>query len=400
MIFGFLRKRRKKEELDRSFERVMEEIHRIDDWDNPKRLRHYILDLCKQIVDRTKELDEQEAQYHVLSDYLMDIRKLGSLNQKQNKALQKVVHNLTTAEQARKDYENVRHKLSEPQFRIMETNQRFVPDEVKQMAANEDDRYKMKRELHDLEVAKNAMEIERERNIYTRETLRKMSIMLLGACASLALLFMMIQMSSGIDMTWGTLLIFLVMALFLMFIFYRNTWLRRENRETVSLLNQTISMLNVMRMKFASLTAAIEFMQRKYGIKTSYELKAMWDFYLEEKRIREKNLQDNEDYKYYSKRLVKILGDLELHDPTMWEDQIEALINQDEMQKVKNSLISARETLRSRMRENRNMIKDERDEISQVMREHDYYPPDIIEMVATVDKRCGLNLNYHFKKEF
>ncbi|MBQ9632849.1 MAG: hypothetical protein IJV04_08070, partial [Lachnospiraceae bacterium] len=108
MMFGFFGKRKKKQEMDASFERVMEKIERIDDWDNPERLRRYILDLCKQIVDRTKEMDEQKAQYRVLSDYLMDIRKLGSLEPKQNKALRLAATNLIAAEKAKKEYENVR----------------------------------------------------------------------------------------------------------------------------------------------------------------------------------------------------------------------------------------------------------------------------------------------------
>ena len=46
MIRELFGKRKKKEELDRSFERVISKIHNIEDRDNPKKLRHYIVDCC------------------------------------------------------------------------------------------------------------------------------------------------------------------------------------------------------------------------------------------------------------------------------------------------------------------------------------------------------------------
>ena len=398
-MFGFFGKRKKKEQLDQAFDRVLEKIHRIDDWDNPERLKRYILDSCKQIIDLTKELDEEKEQYKVYSDYLMDIRKLGSLNQKQSKALNSTVRNLIAAEQAKKDYENVRHKLAEEQYLLLEANSRFVPQEYKQMAQNEDDQYKLKREIQVLEGIKSENEMDREKNRYLSETMRRMSFILLAASGALAFLFLIIRLSTGVDTTWGTLLVLFFMALYVLYLYYKNSGMRRENRQIVSSLNQTISMLNVSRMKYASMTAAIDFMKKKYKIGTSYELKAMWDYFLEERQIRLKNRQDNEDYKYYYKRLVKLLGDLDLRDTNMWVDQTEALIHANEMQKVKSSLLGSREKLRSHMEENRKLINEERDEITRVMREHDFYPPELIDIVATVDKKCGLNVNYHFRKE-
>ncbi|MBR1627666.1 MAG: hypothetical protein IJ679_00160, partial [Lachnospiraceae bacterium] len=330
---------------------------------------------------------------------LVDIRKLGSLNQKQDKALRTAVQSLFAAEQAKKDFETAEHKLQDAQYVLMETNQKFVPDEIRLMGKNEDDRYKMKREIHVLEAQKSEREIDRENNIHFRETMRKLSIMLLAASGSMALFFIVIQLTMRVDMTWATLLLLFFMALFVMYVFLKNSRIRRENREAVDDLNQIISMLNVLRMRYASLTAAIDFMKRKYGIRTSYELKGMWDSFLEERQIRLKNRQDNEDYKYYYHKLVKILGELNLRDTNIWVDQTEALVNEDEMQKVKSSLMASREKLRTRMEDTQKMIKDERDEITQVMREHDFYPPDLVEIIASVDKKCGLNVNYYFRKK-
>lgn len=391
------RRRKKQEELDASFGKVMEEIQRIDDWDNPKRLQHYILDSCEQIVSRTKTVEKQKAEYRVLTNYLNDIRRLGSLNQKQSKQLKDVAKRLTETGKAREDYVNVQHKLHEHQYVLLDANEEFLPSEIRQMQANETYQFKMKRDIRILEATKSECEIEREKNARLKKLMRKVAILLLVGCASLVLLFMILQFSLEIDMTLASLILLLVMVLFVLYLFFRNSQMSRENRQALTKLNRTISLLNVARMKYANVTGAINFIQKKYNIRTSYELNYLWDAYMEERRIREKNRQDNEDYRYLYRRLVKFLQNLDLYDSEIWIEQVGALMSDDEMQKVKSNLVERRQELREQIEENTRMIQDERDEVSRLMREHDYYPPEIVEIISSVDRMCGLNINYHFR---
>ena len=54
----FLGKKRKKEqEIDEAFAKVYQEIETIDNWNDHKKLEHYILDSCEQIIALTKPRD-------------------------------------------------------------------------------------------------------------------------------------------------------------------------------------------------------------------------------------------------------------------------------------------------------------------------------------------------------
>lgn len=399
MIFPFNRRKKKQQQLDESFNRVMEEIARIDDWENPKRLQHYILDSCEQIVSRTKELEKQKAEYRVLSNYLGDIRKISSLNQIQSKNLVETAKRVVEISRSIDDYARVTHKMTEHQYVLFEENDEFLPGEIRQMQANETYQFNMKRDIKILEATKSEHEIERERNASFRRLMRKLSVMLLVGCASLVLLFTLLQISMGIDMTLASLILVLTMVLFVMYLFFRNSQITRENRSSITQLNKTISLLNVARMKYANITGAISYTQRKYSVRTSYELNYLWDAYIEERRIREKNRQDNEDYLYFNKRLGKQLDKLELNDTRIWLEQTGALIDPDEMQKVKSSLVDRRDKLRVQIEENTRMIRDERDEVSRLMRDHNFYPAEIVEILGSVDRMCGLNTNYYFRKD-
>ena len=46
MLF-FGKKRKKEQEIDEAFAKVYQEIETIDNWNDPKKLEHYILDSCE-----------------------------------------------------------------------------------------------------------------------------------------------------------------------------------------------------------------------------------------------------------------------------------------------------------------------------------------------------------------
>ena len=58
-LFG--RKKKKEKELDEAFAKVTKELKDIDAWDDPKKLEHYILDSCEQIIGTTKEIKAEKS---------------------------------------------------------------------------------------------------------------------------------------------------------------------------------------------------------------------------------------------------------------------------------------------------------------------------------------------------
>ena len=60
-----------KKDIDAAFDKVMTEIRRIDDWENPQRLQHYILDSCEQIIATTKTVGRYKTE--VMKERILDI---------------------------------------------------------------------------------------------------------------------------------------------------------------------------------------------------------------------------------------------------------------------------------------------------------------------------------------
>ena len=66
MLF-FGKKRKKEQEIDEAFAKVYQEIETIDNWNDPKKLEHYILDSCEQIIALTKEIEGEKTEYRIVT---------------------------------------------------------------------------------------------------------------------------------------------------------------------------------------------------------------------------------------------------------------------------------------------------------------------------------------------
>lgn len=397
-MFNFFKKKKKKqEELDASFDKVMVELERIDDWENPKRIQHYILDSCEQIIATTKVIEKEKKEYNIYNNYLTDVSKITDKSETWHEILRDVITKMREAERAKDNYSKVTHRLSDERFALMERNEQFVVDDINQMKEAEIRQSKVRRDMQMLEATKSEHEIDRERVSKTRKNLKFAMISVFAGGVSLCILFMLLHYSVGIDMTLAFLILFLAIVMFMMFLFYSNSSLSRTNRTALVGLNRTISLLNVVRMKYANVTGSIRFIQNKYHVTSAHELEWMWESYMEEVRIRRKNDQDNEDYRYFYGKLIKMLNDLDLNDRKMWMDQLDALMDPVQMEKVKTKLTKERNIVKTSIEENTKIVASERDEVSRLMREHDYYPSEIVEIIGKVDQMCGLNVNYHFR---
>lgn len=386
----FKKKQNKNDKLDESFAKVISEIQKIEDWNNPKKIEHYILDSCEHIIGTTKEIEALKAEYRVLSSYLKDIDTIKSLPKKEFSEISLIAKNIEDLERSKKVYKDTEPKLTDEQFVLISEYEETIPETINRMQANEKYQSSVENDMRTLEAEKNEYEIERDDILKTNGLIRKFSVLLFVAFASFVLLIFVLKKSVEIDISLYLYVILFAaaFAIFLLFIFYSNN--TKRNRKLIRDINKTISLLNVVRMKYANVTSAIEFEKDRFHVTTSMELHYLWDCYMEMVRAQEQYIQDNDDLEYFTGRLMRMLAKLELYDSKIWLNQIAALVHEDVMVKVKNSLLERRKKISDKITENTKSVKSERDEIDRMMKIHNYYVPEIIEIITSVDKLCGL----------
>jgi len=389
MLFGKKRKQ-KQEELDAKFNKVAKDIQAIDDWDDPQKIQHYILDSCEQIISLTKEIESEKAEYRILTSYLSDIQKISQLPEDKAKDLRTVAEQIVQLSAARKAYQEGERRISDTDYIRMEENEENIPSTIYRMQENERYQAQIKKNMNMLEGQKGEHDVELDEIRRSNKFLRRISVLGLIAIVSLGVFLFMIGAEVEVDITPYLLGLLFLAACFGMFLTMRSSKLTKRRREVNHHRNQTISLLNVVRMKYANVTRAIEYEQEHYRVKSSYELNYMWEAYLEAFRRKEQYLRDNDDLEYFTGRLMRILGGMDLYDRKIWLSQTKALIKQEDMQSVSHDLIERRKKIRSRISENTRSVKSERDEVDRLMREHNYYVPEILEIITSVDRLCGL----------
>lgn len=390
MLF-FGKKRKKEQEIDEAFAKVYQEIETIDNWNDPKKLEHYILDSCEQIIALTKEIEGEKTEYRIVTSYLTDIQTIEGLPEEMRQSIREAATNIEQLNAARQAYEKTSYHISEEQFMLMEQEEDDIPQTIHRLLDNERYQDKVRRDKNILEAQKNQWEIEREAITGERKILKRASVLLFLLYATLLILLFVLQFMAKMDLTVAFLVLFFVGALGGAMIYFRSLYLQKQMHQATRNENQAISLLNVVCMKYVNVTKAVEYTKDKFGIHNSTELNYVWEQYTNAVREKEKFLRNNDDLEYFNGRLIRLLQRIDLYDRKIWLTQTKALIDDQEMVEIKHNLVKRRQKIRAHMEENRKIVQSERNEIDRLMTEHEHYVPEIIEIISSVDKLCGLD---------
>ncbi len=387
----FQTKQKETRDLDSDFDRVYAKIQEMDDWDDPKKIEHYILDSCEQIVSTTKEIELERKELRSVSNYARDLDVLENLSEDSIKEIRQTARRLVTLKETRLEMKNHPHKVEGQLFEILEENREDLEDTIFRMRENENYQDSVKRDMNYLEGEKTRYEMDRENSKASMKVMRTLSLFLVVGLGALLALVFVLKFTTDMDVNWIVMGILLLISGFAVLIYVKNAESRRRSKRALKKLNNTIQLLNIVRMKYATVTKALEYVRNQYGIESAEELDYLYHQYLLEVEDQERYRQTNQDLDHQTNLLEKQLGELNLYDQYIWKSQAEALANPDGLKETRLRLVERKERIEDQIRDNTGAVKKERDEIDRMMNEHRYYVPEILEIIQSVDKICGLN---------
>ncbi len=388
-IKWFRKKNKKEKELDEAFGRITKELNAMDDLEEHKKRQHYILESCEQIIETTREIEEQKAEYRVVTNYLDDIKKIEDLPPRQKSDLLDVARNVVMLDKAKKEFLHSEKKLSDNLFALMEQNEDEVPSAIKRMQANEMYQSAVKRDMSYLEGEKSQWIIKKDELKKEQKILKSLIILLFTCFASLLVLFFWLQTAYKTNLSWAWTSIFALTAVAGFCIYIKLQMDGKDSRQADANMNNAIVLLNKVKIKYVNVTNAIEYTKEKYHVSNSYELNYLWEKYIETLNENEKYTRNNEDYEYFTARLVRLLNNTGVHDSKIWISQAAAIIDPEEMSEVRHQLIERRKKIRQRIEFNTKVVSDERDEIDRLLGGQREYIPEIAEIIRSVDKITG-----------
>ncbi len=391
---GIFSSRKKKKEqraarIDDAFNRVYTQIEGIDNWDDPKKLEHYILDSCEQIIASTKAMERQKMEYRLVTRYLNDIKTIENLPRDKAKDLRTTAARICELEQNLINARAIQRNISDEQFEVISDDERDMPEIINRFSADEIYQAKLKRNLAYLEGEKSRWEIEREDLQAQVKLFKNMAIAIMTAFMTFLILLFTLYNASNMDISIWVIIVLFICAVSGFFVFIRQNAIARDNKVAIVHLNQAISMLNVERMKYVNVTNSVEYSKDRYSVNNAAELQYVWEQYQDKVRDQRRYIENNEDLEFYSNKLERLLSNMGLADDKIWLTQVNALIDRQEMADCRHRLVVRRKKIRDRLDDHRRIVQEERDEIDRLMTNHEHYLPEIQEIIKSVDKLCG-----------
>lgn len=386
---GFLKRffsRNKETEEKQQLEEMTEELFPEPEEQTQRKIGHYVLDYCEQIIESAKELGEEKKEYDIITRYLEDVETLSSLPEEQMGPISDVAEAISKLHESRDSYLNTSKKISDAQYVMLEQMEQEIPDAIRRMQTNEAYQSTIKRDMSYLEGEKMQWSLLRGEMMHQKYVLRIASCILFSAFFLLMILLVVLQAGFQVDVTWGWMIVTALAAVggFVIFVRYQNavTDIRRSEMNA----NHAISLLNKTKIKYVNITNAVDYACEKYHVRNARDLECQWEEYLNAVREKERYLRTNDDLDYYSKRLIAMLQEYRLYDAKVWVDQPLALIRESEMSEVKHNLLVRRQKLRARIQHNANVVEEQRSKVDELMALHPEYEEEIRGIVKSVDR--------------
>ena len=390
-MFGFKKRKEKKTE-DEIFDDLIGQIDSIDNYQNPKKIEHYILDSCEQIIAATKDIEGKKAEIKVLTNYLEDIRRIGRMNKKEAAAVKRAAAAIEKAQKSRRAFMDAPKPMSDDAYKLIQENEGNIGLDIQRMKENEAYQEKTSAKMHVLEADKGELHMDFDEATGHSGFAQKICWLLLVLFVATFFILLAAGQSSSGQAAQGVIGVFLlVFALLAVILFLWQASTIRKRRGLLRDLNSTINSLNVARMEYANVTKAINATSDKYHVHSATELEYLYNSYLDFNDRREKFVKDDEDLTYWNSYLMKLLAPLRLYDPHIWEKQAAALNHEDDMKEVHDELVKKRQDLRDQIELERDQVKSDREQIDEMMAHQDFYVPEILEILKSVDRLCGLD---------
>lgn len=345
--------------------------------------REYVKGCLEQIAEASRELENLQFEYNMVTSYLRDMEEIEALPPEEKAALEDSARKIEALELQQSGYKERKNRMDEEKFRQMERLEDDVQEGLEKLTQSEDYQELIKRDLRKLDGEKQAYFFRKRELQRVIEDTRSMTIVCTAALVVCILLLLVLQFGFRMNTKLGYLAAAAVGAAVITVIFTKHNDGVRELAQVENGIGRIIRLQNTVKIRYVNNTHLLEYLYMKYNVSSAGELGKSWQQYIEEKEER-KNYQDAErELDLCQKELLHILRRYQVKDPMLWLHQTQAILDKKEMVEIRHNLIIRRQSLRRRMDYNREVIAGKAQaEIKDLVDKYPEYAKEILDIVA------------------
>ncbi len=360
-----------------------EESARID-YHNKEQRMDYVRNCLEKMADATKELENLNFEYDMVTSYLKDMEEIEALPPEESEQLKECAKRVALLQDSKADFMGRPRRMTDEQFNRMERVADEVQEGYDKLAEAENYQSLIKQDLNRLDGEKHAYLYRKNEVMGMIADTKGMALICVTALGLCIALLLLLQFFLEMDTKLGYLLTAAAAAFAITAIYVKHMDAKRELRRVENGIIKIILLQNKVKIRYVNNTNLLDYYYLKYGVSSAKELDDMWHSYLLEKDEREKYQKAELDLDYSQQELLQILKRYQIKDPAVWLHQTEAILDHKEMVEIRHNLIIRRQSLRRRMDYNKDMVAGaSQKEIKELVEK---YPQYAKEVMATVDE--------------
>ena len=260
------------------------------------------MDLCKQMIQASKDIEDSKSEYQLVTNYLTDIQILEDLTDAERKPILECATQVAKLEKQRTDFLKTKRRLTDTQFAQMQEEEENLPGVIRRLKANEADLDAIKRNMAYLEGKKLEWSMQRSDSAKVQKVTRTAACYLLAVFITLFAFVGILSWYLNRDLQ----LVFTIMGFAAVgagaFILIRYQDSTREIRQADVNRNQAITLENRVKIRYVNTKNAVDFICEKYHVRNAKELEFLYGQYQEEAREKETFRKTSDDLDYYTQK--------------------------------------------------------------------------------------------------
>lgn len=390
---GLLKKifswKKRRDELDYEIEDWNEVVYDREDLkvDDTRQRQEYIKGCLEQIAEASRELENLQFEYNMVTSYLKDMEEIEALPEEEKEELTACARRIDELEERQSGYKTRVNRMSDVKYHQIERMEEEIQEGYEKLAEAEEYQELIKRDLKKLDGEKHAYLFRRSELYRNIEDTRSMTIVCTVAVIICILLLMALQFGFHWNTKLGYFAAAAVGAIAITAIFLKYNDSVRELARVENGIGRIIRLQNTVKIRYVNNTHLLDYLYLKYSVSSAGELGKSWQQYQEEKEERHNFRMAERELDQCQKELLHVLRRYQVKDPMIWLHQTAAILDKKEMVEIRHNLIIRRQSLRRRMDYNKEVIAGKAQaEIKDLVENYPEYAKEILGIVGQYEK--------------
>lgn len=380
-------------------EKTQEPEYELEEWDEASygkedfqiddqgQREQYVRECLEQIAEASKEVDNLQFEYNMVTSYLKDMEEVESLPDKDKARVKELAKKLDSLEKQQSGYKERAKRLSDEKYRQMERMEEEAQEGYDKLREAEDQQDLIRRDLRRLEGEKNAYLFRRSELQRLLADTRTMTVICIVAMIVCILLLLVLQYGFQMNAKFGYLAVAAIGAVAITLIFIKHGDAVKELARVENGIGRIIKLHNAAKIRYVNNTRLLEYLYLKYNVSSAGEFGKDWERYQQEKEEGLSFQQTEKELDESQKELIRILRKHHVEDPMIWLHQTAALLDKKEMVEMRHNLIIRRQSLRRRMDYNKEVMAGKaQSEIRELVENHPEYAREVLGAVEEFEK--------------